>query len=119
LCVVFPPGQTVAEGAYVRGFLQYTGFHQASAAIKASQNVAIQQWLAGQDAPGRQIGQLRVPTLVADGTLDQLDPTANDRLLAAGPLPRRRPCLLVPRRVEVSPRRRGVHRVSNMSCATT
>jgi pimeloyl-ACP methyl ester carboxylesterase len=83
LCVVFPPGQTVAEGAYVRGFLQYTGFHQASAAIKASQNVAIQQWLAGQDAPGRQIGQLRVPTLVADGTLDQLDPTANDRLLAA------------------------------------
>jgi pimeloyl-ACP methyl ester carboxylesterase len=37
---------------------------------------------AGQDPPGRQIGKLRVPTLVADGTLDQLDPTANDRLLA-------------------------------------
>ena len=42
-----------------------------------------QQWLAGQDPLGRQVGKLRVPTLVADGTLDRLDPTANDRLLAA------------------------------------
>jgi pimeloyl-ACP methyl ester carboxylesterase len=83
LSVLFPPGQNVAEGAYVRGIRQYTGFYQASAAIRASQNVAIQHWLAGQDAPGRQVGKLRVPTLVADGTLDQLDPTANDRLLAA------------------------------------
>ena len=58
-------------------------FYQAPAATKASQSLAIQQWLAGQDPPGRQVGKLRVPTLVADGTLDQLDPTANDRLLAA------------------------------------
>jgi pimeloyl-ACP methyl ester carboxylesterase len=39
------------------------------------------QWLAGQDPPGRQVGKLRVPTLIADGTLDRLDPTANARLL--------------------------------------
>jgi pimeloyl-ACP methyl ester carboxylesterase len=40
------------------------------------------QWLAGSDPAGRAEGDLRVPTLVADGTLDALDPVANDRLLA-------------------------------------
>ena len=83
LGVLFPPDQTSAAGAYVTGILRYPSFYQAPAATKASQSLAIQQWLAGQDPPGRQVGKLRVPTLVADGTLDQLDPTANDRLLAA------------------------------------
>ena len=82
LAVLFPPDQTSAASAYVTGILQYPSFYAATAATKASQGLAIQQWLAGQDPPGRQIGKLRVPTLVADGTLDQLDPTANDRLLA-------------------------------------
>jgi len=31
---------------------------------------------------GRQAGTITIPTLVADGTLDQLDPTANTRILA-------------------------------------
>lgn len=83
LGVLFPPDQTSAAGAYVTEILRYPSFYQAPAATKASQSLAIQQWLAGQDPPGRQVGKLRVPTLVADGTLDRLDPTANDRLLAA------------------------------------
>jgi len=82
LAVLFPPDQMGAASAYVTGILQYPSFYAATAATKASQGLAIQQWLAGQDPPGRQIGKLRVPTLVADGTMDQLDPTANDRLLA-------------------------------------
>ena len=32
---------------------------------------------------GRQAGDIRVPTLVAGGTRDQLMPVANDRLLAS------------------------------------
>jgi pimeloyl-ACP methyl ester carboxylesterase len=82
LAVLFPPDQTSAARAYVTGILRYPSFYEATAATKASQNLAIRQWLAGQDPAGRQVGRLRVPTLVADGTLDQLDPTANDRLLA-------------------------------------
>ena len=82
LAVLFPPDQTIAAQAYVKGILQYPGYYNASAAAKESQNLAILQWLTGQDASGRQVGNLRVRTLVADGTLDQLDPTANDRLLA-------------------------------------
>jgi pimeloyl-ACP methyl ester carboxylesterase len=38
-----------------------------------------EQWIAGKDSAGRQLGQLRLPTLVAD---DRLDLVANDRLLA-------------------------------------
>ena len=82
LAVLFPPDQTSAAGAYATGILQYQGFYQAPAATKASQSLAIQQWLAGQDPPGRQVGKLQVPTLVADGSLDRLDPSANARLLA-------------------------------------
>ena len=82
LAVLFPPDQASAASAYVTGILQYPSFYAATVATKASQSLAIQQWLAGQDPPGRQIGKLRIPTLVADGTLDQLDPTANARLLA-------------------------------------
>jgi len=82
LSVLFPPGQASAAQAYVVGILRYPGFHQAPRATVAAQQVAVQQWMAGKVAAGGQLGQLRIPLLVADGTLDQLDPTANDRLLA-------------------------------------
>ena len=38
--------------------------------------------LTGQDPAGRRLTAVRLPTLVADGTLDQLNPVANDRTLA-------------------------------------
>jgi pimeloyl-ACP methyl ester carboxylesterase len=38
--------------------------------------------MAGDDRAGRQFGQVRLPTLAADGTEDALDPAGNDRLLA-------------------------------------
>jgi pimeloyl-ACP methyl ester carboxylesterase len=82
LSVLFPPGQAAAERVYAIGILRYPDFYQASRAITSAQGLAVQQWIAGEDPAGRQLGQLRLPTLVADGTLDQLDPVANDRLLA-------------------------------------
>jgi pimeloyl-ACP methyl ester carboxylesterase len=38
--------------------------------------------LAGDDPAGHLTKDIRVPTLVADGTVDALDPVANDQLLA-------------------------------------
>jgi len=82
LSVLFPPGQAAAEQAYVAGILRYPGFYQAPRPVVAAQELAIRQWLTGQDPAGRDFGDVRFPTLVADGTLDQLDPVANDRALA-------------------------------------
>ena len=82
LSVLFPPDQAAAERIYTIGILRYPDFYQASRAVTSAQGLAVQQWIAGNDPAGRQLAQLRLPTLVADGTEDQLDPVANDRLLA-------------------------------------
>jgi pimeloyl-ACP methyl ester carboxylesterase len=83
LSLLFPKDQAAAAGAYRKAILQYPGFYGVSAATEHSQNLAVQQWLAGHDTAGRLVGDLRVPTLVADGTLDQFIATANDRQLAS------------------------------------
>jgi len=83
LSVLFPPGQATAEQRYVTGILTYPGYYGAPRDLLASQSAAVQAWLNGTDASGHLIGGIRVPALVADGTVDALDPAANDRLLAA------------------------------------
>ncbi len=80
---LFPKNQAAAARAYLTTILQYPGFYQVSAATFRSQYLAAERWLAGQDAAGRLAGDIRVPTLVADGTLDQYTGPANARLLAA------------------------------------
>ena len=84
LSVLFPPDQAAAAQAFVAGIVQYQGFYGASDAVKAQQTAAIAQWMAGQDPAGRRLRSIQAPTLVADGTLDQLNPVSNDRLLAHG-----------------------------------
>jgi len=79
---LFPENQAAAR-AYLSDILQYPGFYAESAATYHSQYLAVQRWVAGQDAAGPLVRDLRVPTLVADGTLDQFIGTANDRLLAS------------------------------------
>ena len=49
----------------------------------ASQSSSIEAWLSGNDPSGHLIGAIRVPTMVADGTVDTLDPAANARMLTA------------------------------------
>jgi pimeloyl-ACP methyl ester carboxylesterase len=83
LSVLFPPGQGAAEQKYVTGILTYPGYYGAPRDLLPSQSAAVQAWLNGADASGRRVGSIRVPTLVADGTVDALDPAANARLLAA------------------------------------
>lgn len=84
LSVLFPPGQTAAAQAYLAGIVQYHGYYAASDAVKAQQTAAVQQWMTGQDPAGRDLNRIQAPTLVADGTLDQLNPVRNDQLLARG-----------------------------------
>ncbi|WP_327065163.1 alpha/beta fold hydrolase [Kitasatospora sp. NBC_01302] len=84
LSVLFPPDQLAAARAYGAGLLQYPNRYAVSAPTRAAQDTAIAQWMAGQDRAGRDLHRIHVPTLVADGTLDALDPTANSHLLHDG-----------------------------------
>jgi pimeloyl-ACP methyl ester carboxylesterase len=79
---MFPKNQAVAASAYVNDSLQYPGSYQVSAATFHSQYLAAERWLAGQNATGHLAGDIRVPTLVAGGTLDQDIRPPNARLLA-------------------------------------
>jgi pimeloyl-ACP methyl ester carboxylesterase len=83
LSTLFPPGQAVAEQKYVTGILAYRGYYGAPRGLLAPQSAAIEAWLNGNDPSGHLVGAIRVPTLVADGTVDALDPAANDRMLTA------------------------------------
>ena len=80
---LFPKNQAAAIRAYLSAIGQYPGFYGVSAATFHSQYRAAERWLAGQDAAGRLVGDIRVPTLVAGGTQDQFIATANARLLAS------------------------------------
>ncbi len=82
LSVLFPAGQVAATRRYLAGISAYPGYYTASAAVRAEQQTAISQWIAGDDASGRDPGDIRAPTLVADGTEDALNPVSNDRMLA-------------------------------------
>jgi pimeloyl-ACP methyl ester carboxylesterase len=84
LSVLFPPDQAAAAQAYLAGIVQYQGYYGASDAVKALQTAAVRQWMAGQDPAGRRLSRIQARTLVADGTLDQLNPVQNDQLLARG-----------------------------------
>lgn len=79
---LFPTNQAAAARAYFNTVQQYPGFYGVSAATFHSQWLAAGRWMAGQDAAGRLVGDIRVPTLVADGTLDQFTGPDNARLLA-------------------------------------
>ncbi len=79
---LFPKNQAAAARAYLKTIQQYPGSYGVPAATFHSQYLAAERWLAGQDAAGHLVGDLRVPTLVADGTLDQDTGPANARLLA-------------------------------------
>lgn len=81
MSVLFPADQGAAARGYVAGILQYPHYYAASPAVKAEQDAAIGQWMAGQEPAGRELGRIHVPTLVADGTQDALNPVANDHLL--------------------------------------
>ena len=82
LSVLFPPGAIAPARLYAISVLQYPELYAVPPTVKAAQVSAIDQWFAGSDATGHEVASLKVPTLVADGTQDALDPVSNDKQLA-------------------------------------
>src|SRR5690349_13632217 len=78
----FPANQVKAYTAFTAAISEYPAAPAASAGAKGSQTIASADWQDGIDATGRKAAGISVPTLIADGTDDQLDPVANDHILA-------------------------------------
>ena len=79
---IFPANQASAAGRVPGGDRGVPAAPAVSAAAKAGQAGAVTDWWDGHDAAGREIARISVPTLIADGTDDQIDPVANDHTLA-------------------------------------
>jgi pimeloyl-ACP methyl ester carboxylesterase len=79
---LFPANQMGAQNSYLASVTSYPAAAPAPAAIVAAQATAIKQWWNGGDAAGKRAGAITAPTLIADGTLDRLDPLANSHGLA-------------------------------------
>jgi pimeloyl-ACP methyl ester carboxylesterase len=79
---LFPANQASAFDAFTAAISEYPAAPAPSALTKTAQAGAVTNWWDGTDAAGRKIARISVPTLIADGTADQLDPVANDHTLA-------------------------------------
>ncbi len=79
--VMFPPNQAKAYDAYTAAVSGFPPAAAPSAAVLAADRRAVAQWWAGKDPAGRQTAAISVPTLIADGTADWVDPVANARAL--------------------------------------
>ena len=87
---LFPADQSMAYEALAARISSYPAAPPAAVATIAAQGSASEQWFAGTDPAGRQTAAISVPTLIADGTADRLDPVTNDHALAARLIPRAR-----------------------------
>jgi pimeloyl-ACP methyl ester carboxylesterase len=79
---LFPANQTGAHDTYESELLSYPSAPPTPQATNLAQSKALDRWWAGGDPAGRLVAKIAVPTLLADGTADRLDPVANDHLLA-------------------------------------
>jgi pimeloyl-ACP methyl ester carboxylesterase len=79
---LFPANQASAYNAFTAAISEYPAAPAASSLAKVAQAGAVANWWDGTDAAGRKIASISAPTLIADGTDDQLDPVANDHALA-------------------------------------
>ena len=79
---LFPANQTAAAAAFGAAIAGYPSAAAPSAATISAQAHAITQWWDDGDPAAARTAQIAVPTLVADGTLDRLDPVVNSHALA-------------------------------------
>ena len=77
LAQLFPADQSVAQSTYLVAVSEFPHGPSASKALIAAQGNASLQWFNGADVAGKETGQISIPTLVADGTVDRLNPVAN------------------------------------------
>lgn len=77
----FPANQVNAFDAFKAAIAEYPPAPAVSSGTKGVQGLAVSDWWTGTDAAGREVARISAPTLVADGTDDQLAPAANDHIL--------------------------------------
>ena len=82
MAALFPADQTAAQNAYLAAISSYPAAAPAPADVVAAQGHAVDAWWAGTDPAGRRTATIAAPTLIADGSEDRLDPTANSDALA-------------------------------------
>ena len=78
----FPASQGGALNAFKAAVSEYPAAAAASPGLKGIQDLAMGNWRTGSDAAGLKTSSISAPTLIADGSDDQLDPIANDHTLA-------------------------------------
>ncbi|HXP58325.1 MAG TPA: alpha/beta hydrolase [Streptosporangiaceae bacterium] len=79
----FPADQGGAYNAYEAAIAHYPAASAPPAVTKSQQVYAMSDWWVGNDAAGRETPRIAVPTLIADGAGDSIDPVPNDRVLAS------------------------------------
>jgi pimeloyl-ACP methyl ester carboxylesterase len=83
LSFLFPPGQEARGDGYVARLARRRSPRPVGPRPVIQQQIgASGTWLLGQDPAGRRIRRLRLPVLVAGGTLDELLPYPNQQHLA-------------------------------------
>jgi pimeloyl-ACP methyl ester carboxylesterase len=82
MATLFPADQTGAQNTYLAAVSSYPTAPPAPADVLSAQKHAVDAWWNGTDPAGSKAATIAVPTLVADGTVDQLDPTMNSNTLA-------------------------------------
>ncbi|HEV8066079.1 MAG TPA: alpha/beta hydrolase, partial [Acidimicrobiales bacterium] len=75
LGLLFPANQKAALDFYVHEISLFPHFYVSSAAVQKAQLGALVSWLFGKETAGHGVSQISVPTLIADGSADDLDPT--------------------------------------------
>ncbi len=80
--VLFPANRSADLSAFLLAVSRYPNQKPVSAVTIKSQGSAVIKWWNGDDPAAQKTRSLRVPTLVADGSIDTIDPVANDRALA-------------------------------------
>ena len=82
MAALFPADQTAAQNAYLAAISSYPNAPSAPTNIVTAQGHAVDGWWAGTDPAGKRTATITMPTLVADGAADKLDPITNSRALA-------------------------------------
>lgn len=82
MAALFPADQTAAQNTYLAAISSYPPAAPAPADALAAQRHPVDAWWNGTDPAGTKPATITAPTLIADGTLDRLDPVANSQALA-------------------------------------
>ena len=82
MAALFPADQTPAQNSYLAAVSSYPPAAAPPANVLAAQKHAVDMWWNGSDPAGNKSASITAPTLIADGTLDRLDPTSNSHTLA-------------------------------------